>query len=409
LNKTLSPVAADRQRRRLLVGLAYVAFISLGLPDGLIGVGWPSIRATFGLPLDALGGLLVTFTIGYLLSSFSSGRVLGRIGVGMLLVLSCLATACSLLGYGLAPAWGMIVTLGALSGLGAGAIDAGLNAYAAHHFDARTVNWLHASFGVGSTTGPFIMTSVLAAGQPWRLGFVIVGSVQLCLALCFALTRRSWEDGADTPDAPAARGAPLVTTLALPVAWLGIAFFFVYTGIELAAGQWMYSLLTEARGLPPGVAGLWVSIYWGSLTVGRVLFGVVAGRVRLQRALMICMLCLALGAALVWLNLATWLSFLGFSLMGLSLAPLFPSMISTTPERMSPDHVANAVGFQVAAAALGGAAIPSLVGVAARAQGLEVLGILLFGAALALIGLFLALRAVAWPARAVNSHEDTKT
>jgi MFS family permease len=129
-----------RPRTELLVSLAYAAFISLGLPDGLTGVAWPSIRTTFGLPLDALGALITTGTIGYLTSSFSSGRILARIGVGWLLALSCLATAISLLGYGGAPLWAVMVGLGLLAGLGAGAIDAGLNTYAAEHFSARTVN-----------------------------------------------------------------------------------------------------------------------------------------------------------------------------------------------------------------------------------------------------------------------------
>src|SRR5919204_2389293 len=154
--------------RRLLPLLAGLAFISLGLPDGLLGVAWPSIRAYFYLPLDALGALLVMFTTSYLLSSFSSGRLLAHINVGSLLALSCLATAASLIGYALAPQWPIMVALGVLSGLGAGAIDAGLNTFAATHFSARAVNWLHAFYGVGATLGPVIMTAVLSAGCPWQ-------------------------------------------------------------------------------------------------------------------------------------------------------------------------------------------------------------------------------------------------
>jgi fucose permease len=168
-----------RQRTALLVALAYAAFVSLGLPDGLTGVAWPSIRTTFGLPLNALGALATTAMIGYLVSSFSSGRMLARLGVGGLLALSCLATAISLLGYGSAPLWGVMVGLGLLAGLGAGAIDAGLNTYAAENFSPRTVNWLHASFGLGAATGPMVMSSVISAGQSWRLGYLIVGVAQL--------------------------------------------------------------------------------------------------------------------------------------------------------------------------------------------------------------------------------------
>lgn len=378
------------RRTGLLVGLSYAAFVSLGLPDGLVGVGWPSIRQTFGLPIDALGAMLVLFTAGYLTSSTMSGRVLDRIGVGMLLVLSCASTAAALLVYGAAPAWWLMVGFAAVSGLGAGAIDAGLNTYAASHFDARTVNWLHASFGVGSAAGPIIMTSVLASGQSWRLGFVIVGCAQLCLATCFALTRASWLAGPVGARPPPVRSAPARATLRLPSAWLGIALFFVYTGIEVSAGQWMYSLLTEARGVSTTVAGTSVSLYWASLTAGRILFGIIAPRVAVERALFLCMLAITLGAALIWMNLAAWPTFAGFALMGLCLAPIFPSLISTTPKRISPEHVANAVGFQVAAAALGGGAMPGLVGVAAQRLGLEVLGPALLLGSLALLALFAA-------------------
>jgi fucose permease len=381
---------STRRRTGLLVGLSYAAFVSLGLPDGLTGVGWPSIRQTFGLPIDALGAMLVVFTAGYLTSSMMSGRALERLGVGMLLVLSCAATAASLLVYGLAPSWWLMVGFAALSGLGAGAIDAGLNTYAAKHFDARTVNWLHACFGVGSATGPAIMTSVLTSGHSWRLGYLIVGCAQLALAACFAWTRASWLAGPADAHAAPVRSAPARATLRLPAAWLGIALFFIYTGLEMSAGQWMFSLLTESRGMPTALAGTCVSIYWASLTAGRIIFGIIAPRVEVERALLLCMVAIAIGAALVWTDLASGMSMIGFALMGLCLAPVFPSLISTTPNRLGPEHVPNAVGFQVGAAALGGSLLPGLVGVAAERVGLEVVGPALLAASLVLLVLFAA-------------------
>ena len=379
-----------RQRAGLLVGLSYIAFISLGLPDGLIGVGWPSIRATFGLPIDALGALLITFTSGYLLSSTWSGWALARFGVGMLLVLSCLSTSLSLIGYGLAPGWWAMVALGFFSGLGAGAIDAGLNTYAANHFDARIMNWLHAFFGVGAASGPLVMTAVLGSGQSWRLGFLLVGVVQMGLALCFWLTRARWDgNGAQASISEEQRAAPASATLRLPAVWLSIALFVVYTGTEMAVGQWSFSLLTESRGVATVTAGVVVSAYWWSLTIGRVVFGGLAGStIPLATLLRGCFMAVILGAVCVWLNAAPWLNFGGIALMGFALAPIFPSLISTTPARLGPLHTANAVGFQIAAASLGGAALPALVGVLARNFGLEVLGPFLFVAALLVFGLF---------------------
>ncbi|HXG64201.1 MAG TPA: MFS transporter [Blastocatellia bacterium] len=381
----------------LLVGLTYLGFVSLGLPDGLLGVAWPSIRAYFNLPLDALGALLVMFTTGYLASSFFSGRLLARMNVGSLLALSCLATAVSLLGYALTPWWSAMVALGLISGLGAGAIDAGLNTYAATHFSARSVNWLHACYGVGAAIGPVIMTYVLMADRPWQLGYGIVGAWQLALAACFGLTRAWWPDtnamqNAETPSplAPASS----FSTLRLPVAWLSVAVSFVYTGIEAAAGAWAYSLFTEARAIPPGAAGMWISVYWGGLTAGRLLSGFIVGFLSVRLLLRLCALGIILGAALMWLNITDLLSFLGLGLMGLSSAPVFPSLIATTPGRLGEAHTSNGVGFQIAAAVLGQSLLPTLVGVLADKLGLEVVGPALLTAAILLFGLYEMLEAI---------------
>src|SRR5262245_52266707 len=375
----------------LLVVLAYAGFISLGLPDGLLGVAWPSMRVFFHLSLDALGTLLVTFTTGYLLSSCSSGRILARVNVGALLALSCLATAVSLLGYALTPWWGLMVALGVLSGLGAGAIDTGVNTYVATRYSPRMVNWLHACYGIGATSGPVIMTSVLTAGLPWQWGYGIVGMGQLVLALCFGLTRTWW------PAATAARGTPAHTpvrrapsrsTLRLPVVWLGIAVFFLYTGIEAATGTWTYSLFTEARAIPASTAGMWISMYWGSLTVGRLVCGAVVSFMSVYLLLRLCIIGVALGATLIWLNMTSMSSFAGLALVGLALAPVFPSLIATTPERLGNAHTANGVGFQIAAAVLGQSLLPGMMGMLARHLGLETVGPALLAAALVLLVLY---------------------
>lgn len=363
-----------RRHSTLLVGLAYAAFISLGLPDGLTGVAWPSIRSTFSLPLDALGALITTSTIGYLLSSFSSGRMLARLGVGWLLALSCLATAISLLGYGTTPLWTAMVGLGLLAGLGAGAVDAGLNTYAAENFNPRTVNWLHASFGLGAATGPILMSSVISAGNSWRVGYLIVGVAQVLLASCFVYTRHQWRAHVDAGGTVPSASVPMIRTLALPSAWLSMLLFFLYTGLELTVGQWLYTLLTEARGIIPVVAGVWVSVYWGSLTAGRVLSGVIVAHISVRTLLRLCMAGAILGVILLWLNLAPWLSLGGVALLGVSLAPMFPSLIAQTPARMGAAHTANTVGFQMTAAVLGGAGLVGGFGLIANRVGLEALG-----------------------------------
>lgn len=382
---------AKSKQGLLLIGLAYVSFISLGLPDGLLGVAWPSIRSHFGLPIDSLGALLVMFTAGYLLSSFTSGRLLARISVGTLLALSCLATAASLMGYAVAPAWRVVVALGALAGLGAGAIDAGLNIYAARHFSARVVNWLHAFYGVGATIGPLVMTAVLGAGYGWQRGYLIVGVWQLILAICFALTRKRW--GANhvaEPGKVATRSSAVSSgsTLRLPVVWMSIAVFFIYTGLEAAAGTWAYSLFTESRAVSAVTAGMWISVYWANLTLGRFLSGVVVGFVTISLLLRFSIIGIAAGAGLIWLNFSELASFLGLALMGLMSAPVFPSLIATTPARLGEAHTSNCVGFQIAAAVLGQSLVPASLGVLAAKFNLEIVAPALFVCAILLFALF---------------------
>lgn len=382
---------AKSKQGLLLIGLAYVSFISLGMPDGLLGVAWPSIRSHFGIPIDSLGALLVMFTAGYLLSSFTSGRLLARISVGTLLALSCLATAVSLAGYAVAPAWHAVVGLGALAGLGAGAIDAGLNTYAARHFSARVVNWLHAFYGVGATIGPLVMTAVLGAGYGWQRGYLIVAVWQLILAICFALTRDKWKTNPIVEPGKAAtrsREVSSISTLRLPVMWMSIAVFFIYTGLEAAAGAWAYSLFTESRAVPAMTAGLWVSIYWANLTLGRFLSGVVVGFAPLPLLLRFSIIGIAAGAGLIWLNFSGLANFLGLALMGLMSAPVFPTLIATTPARLGEAHTSNGVGFQIAAAVLGQSLVPAAVGVLAAKFDLEIVGPALFACAVLLFAFF---------------------
>ncbi len=375
--------------RTFLALLAFLAFISLGLPDGLLGVAWPSVRGSFGLPLDALGLLLAFSTAGYLTSSFLSGRILRVLPIGSVLALSTAAAATALLGYALTPFWPLMLVLGFLGGLGGGAVDAGLNAYGATHFNARILNWLHAFFGLGTTAGPLIVTAVLNAGFVWRWSYALVGSAQALLALTFFLTRGRWSQVTETTseDAPPV-AARTRDTLGRPLVWLGMLVFFVYTGVELVAGQWSYSLLTLERGVAAGAAGVWVSLYWGGLMLGRVLFGIIADRVPLTQTLRVCMLATAVGATLFWLEPTRFLSLAGLVMIGFFLAPIFASLISLTPSRVGRTHADSAIGFQIAAAGLGGATLTGLVGVVARALGLWVVGASLLFFTLLLLGLY---------------------
>lgn len=392
----MTRVSARTRSRLGLILLSFIAFISLGLPDGLLGVAWPSMRAAFGRSLDSLGMLMFAATTGYITASFLSGRAMARLGVGGLLALSCAATGSALLGYTLAPGWWVVVALGVLAGLGAGAIDAGLNTYVAANFGEGLMQWLHASFGVGITLGPVIMTAGLGLFDSWRWGYVLVGLAQLSLALAFFLTIAMWQQPAPGSAQAAAEPerlltdyqTPLGSTLRRPAVWASLLLFFLYTGIELTLGAWAYTLLTESRGVAPAAAGLWAGSYWATFTVGRVLAGLFARRVGLHRLTAGAMLLALAGALLVWWNPLEGVSLLGVALTGFALAPIFPALVSGTSRRVGAQHAANTIGMQIAAAGLGAAAIPALAGVLAQRITLEIIPVYLAGLVLALIALY---------------------
>jgi fucose permease len=372
-------------RRAALVVLSFLGFASLGLPDGVLGVAWPRIRRDFELPLDALGALLVSTTAGYVTASCLAGALLARISLGALLALSCLATGLTLFGYAAAPLWAALVALGVTAGLGAGAIDAGINAFAATHFAPRTLHWLHAAYGLGTTTGPMLMTVMLTGGFAWQSGYVVIGGVQVALALGFALTVGVWPRPTGPPARATATAAALHETLRLPAAQLGALAFFLYLGVEATAGAWLYSLLEEGRGAPMVAAGSAVSLYWGGLMVGRIAFGVAPRAWRPEVLLPRCIAAVAVAAGVLAIDLGTTASLAAGAGLGVSAAPIFPALIGATPARVGPAHTANAVGVQVGAAALGQSGLPALAGMLAARGGLEVVPLALLALSLALL------------------------
>ncbi|MBN9523583.1 MFS transporter [bacterium] len=353
----------------LLVALAYVGFVSLGLPDAVIGVAWPSVRDTFTLPQAAVGLVFVASGFGYFVTSFVSGRLSQHLGIGLLLAGSTGLVAAAMFGFAAAPLWALFVACAVAHGLGSGAIDAGLNGYAAHHLSARSMNWLHACYCFGAMLGPLLMTAVLTSGRHYGTGYVAVGSVMLALAAVFLATRPMW----GAADAAAAEVAPVRTLVALrhPTVLLQMVVFFLYTGVEVAFGQWTFTVLTESRGVDPGPAGVAVGAYWGSIGVGRIVLGMVADRIGIDRLLRSCLLAAVAGAVVFALPLPAPVSVAGVVLIGVGLAPVYPCLMTRTPQRLGAALSAHAVGFQVGAAMMGAAAVPGVLGLFAEGVGLE--------------------------------------
>lgn len=377
-----------------LILLAYVAFIALGMPDGLLGIAWPSIRLDFAIPLDSLGMLLLASVTGYMTSSFLSGILISRMGVGSLLTVSCALTGSALIGYTLVPTWWMMVLLGVFAGLGAGAIDAGLNTYVAAHFGEGLMQWLHASYGIGITLGPFIMTMALTTFNSWHLGYRIVGGFQFIMAASFVITLSWW----NTNEEAAAESerekrlteykTPMGETLRHPQVWLSALLFFLYVGAEVSLGTWAFTLLTESRGISPQAAGFWTGSYWATFTVGRILAGLYAKRLGINTLVQGGVTLALTGAILLWWHPFQLANLLAVALIGIAIAPIFPAMMSGTSRRVGAQFAANTIGIQMAATGLGGVTIPSLMGILARRFSLEIIPICLVLVFLGLLGCY---------------------
>ncbi len=376
--------ATTSTRTRVQSGLltlliAYYGFILLGLPDGMLGVAWPSMQQTFNVTKEAFGLLLLPGTIGYMLVSTLTGRAVGRYGMAVFLALGVALRLAGLLGFAMVPVWGLLLSANFVAGLGAGGIDSGYNTYVASNYSAGRMNWLHACFGLGATLGPLLVNVVLNTGQSWQAAYLIAAGLQSTLLILVLAVWSHWRMPAihaaeADPAAPRRTSTPARSTLRIPAVWLGILTFALYTGTELTVGNWSYSIFTEARGTSADTAALWTSIFWASLTLGRIIGGVIVDRVGAARILRWSMIGTVIGAVMLSVQSVQAISFLGLALLGLALAAIFPTLIALTPGRFGLAHGPNAIGFQIAAAGLGVAILPGLAGVLAGRVGLEALG-----------------------------------
>ncbi|MBK9121551.1 MAG: MFS transporter [Chloroflexi bacterium] len=351
--------------------IAFLAFIGLGLSAGLLGVAWPYMQAEFDLALDAVNVLLLLQTTTYTLASFIIGRIMARFGSGMSLVGGMLIVALGMFGIAAAPAWFVVVVVGFVAGFGSGVIDAGLNLYVTTYHSARDMNWLHASFGIGITLGPLLMT-YCALNLNWQTGYVIAGVILIVIfALLFA-SRRQWRnEGFQSADNTPVQRAKLSETLRMPVLWFSMIAFLAYVSVEIGIGQWAYTLLTQSRGIPEEAAGPWVSVYWGVFTGGRILFGFIANRFHPTRLLRWCLLGMIFGTLLLAWNPLPIVGEIGLILVGFASAPIFAMLMMTTPQRFGLEHAENGVSLQMVSVGIGSAIFPGLIGTIGRTFGLE--------------------------------------
>jgi len=376
MSNTVPPV--PKRPSFLLLSLIYLVFVSLGLPDSVLGVAWPSIRATLALPLE-LAGILITVTT---LLSATSGLLVGRItkavGTGPVVLVSCLMTASGLLIYANAPSFWFLALAAIPLGLGGGGVDSSINAYVAKHYSASHMSWLHSFWGVGATLGPLVMTLALASPATWRAGYLALALAQFALASLFVLTLGLWKRNDHLLPAhhEAQSGAQGTNTANSAAGFLSVMNYFVYVAVEISAGVWADSLLVLGRKVPPETAGLWIAAYYGSIMFGRMLNGFALSRWG-NRTMITAGLALAFGGAALFfvpffVDLPL-LSLAGLILLGLGLSPVFPCLMHETPRRFNSSATPVVIGRQVGASYLGGALLPAAVGYAMSHGSLELL------------------------------------
>jgi len=356
----------------ILLLIIYLAFISLGLPDSLLGASWPVMRSDFASPIGMAGVLSMTITVGTIVSSLVSGAVVGRFGTGRVTLISCVLTASALLGFSYAPSIVWLIICAIPLGLGGGAVDAALNHYVAARYRAHHMSWLHSFWGVGATAGPIIMAAYLTGNASWRDGYLAVASMQFLLVIILLVTLPIWRRQAGQQSAGSSAGeakGSLSDTEAKPKLAHGVKYalasFLFYCGIETTVGLWGSSYLVNVRGLPADDAAFWVSVYFGGITIGRFITGFVTFRASNRLLIRTGQATALAGTLLLLLPLPTGFALAGLLITGLGLAPIFPSMLHETPNRFGQAHAGRIMGYQMAVAYTGSTLVPPLLGLLA--------------------------------------------
>jgi fucose permease len=352
---------------RRLIKVSFLIFVTLGLSAGVLGVAWPSMRVDLSRPVSDLGLLLAIGTGGYFVAGLLAGRLTRLLGIGNLLTATLLLGTVSLVGYGVSQSWPVLLVSAIGLGFTSGLVDAVINAYVALRHGTRTMNLLHASFGIGATAGPILVASLLARGLSWRWTYLVLAVAEAALLVVVFVLRERW------PDPPREKAVAISDgRVGGSVAGL-LGLFFLNVGFEVTAGQWAYSVLTEGRNVAEFIAGVWVALYWGGLTGGRLLLGVVGDRISGRAILHLSMAGSVVGAIIFWWD-PSGLGVLSLPLLGLSIAGVFPTLVALTPRRVGAERAPAIIGYQIAAASAGTAALPWIAARFIDANGLEALG-----------------------------------
>lgn len=346
----------------LLLVLIYIAFISLGLPDSLLGAGWPVMHDTLNVPISYMGIISMIISGGTILSSLMSDRVTRKFGTHIVTVVSVFLTAAAMLGFSVSNRFWMLVLFAIPYGFGAGAIDAGLNNYVAIHYTSRHMSWLHCFWGVGAFTSPFVMSYALTK-LTWQGGYRIIATIQFVIGLILLITLPVWKiDRKSVGDGSKGIGLSGVLRIrGVPFLLLG---FFAYCALEATAMSWASTYMVEARGAAAELAARFAALLYIGLTLGRFLCGFIMNRLGDRRMILLGIGVLSCGLLALLIPTGSFtVPLIGYFIIGLGCAPIYPCFIHTTPTIFGADRSGAIIGVQMAGAYLGSTFLPPLFGV----------------------------------------------
>ena len=349
----------------LLLAIIYISFISLGLPDVLLGSAWPTMYPQFDVPVSYAGIISMLIALGTVISSLLSDRILRRFGVGKVTAFSVATTAAAMFGFALSRSFPMLCLWALPYGLGAGSVDAGLNNYVAVHYTSRHMSWLHCMWGTGATLGPYVMGLVLTGGRPWNLGYTIIGVLQVTLTAVLFANRSLWKQEAEENGSVSTPPLSLRQVISIPGAKAVITAFFCYCAIENTAGLWASSYLVLHHGMTPETAASFAGLFYLGLTAGRGVNGFLTFRFSDNQLIRMGAAIIAAGCAVMLLPSAQ-LSAAGLVIAGVGCAPIYPCIIHSTPNHFGRENSQAVIGTQMASAYVGTCLMPPLFGLIAN-------------------------------------------
>ena len=351
----------------ILLVIIYISFISLGLPDSLLGSAWPSMYGELGVPVSYAGVVSTIIAAGTIVSSFFSDKIIRKLGTGKVTAISVAMTAVALFGFSVSTEFWMLCVFSIPYGLGAGSVDAALNNFVALHYEARHMSWLHCFWGIGATVGPYIMGAYLTGGATWNSGYRMISLLQMGLTAILLFTLPLWKEGKAAGESE--ENQKVLKTgeiLKLSGAKAALLSFFCYCALEATCGLWAASYMVMHRGISSETAATWASLFYLGITIGRFLCGFISMKLGDKNMIRLGQGFMAAGVILLLLPGADALVFAGLIMIGLGCAPVYPCLIHETPENFGADQSQALIGMQMACAYVGTTLMPPLFGLIAQ-------------------------------------------